>query len=114
LQRQVLQLQAIVRNRGKRLEALEEAVSIIAGNQLPVRALADAATTSRNARPCCRSADRRQRFTSEAAGSRFRLFTPAAELWRWRPGLLLLAAFRTRRAPWLRDLDATAIPKRAN
>jgi hypothetical protein len=40
LQRQVLQLQAIVRDRGKRLEALEEAVSIIAGNQIEARALA--------------------------------------------------------------------------
>jgi hypothetical protein len=40
LQRQVLQLQAIVRDRGKRLEALEEAVSVIAGNQVAARALA--------------------------------------------------------------------------
>ena len=40
LQRQVLQLQAIVRDRGKRLQALEEAVSIIAGNQIAARALA--------------------------------------------------------------------------
>jgi hypothetical protein len=40
LQRQVLQLQAIVRDRGKRLQALEEAVSIIAGNQIATRALA--------------------------------------------------------------------------
>ena len=40
LQRQVLQLQAIVRDRGKRLEALEDAVSIIAGNQIEARALA--------------------------------------------------------------------------
>ena len=40
MQRQVLQLQAIVRDRGKRLEALEEAVSIIAGNQIEARALA--------------------------------------------------------------------------
>ena len=40
LQRQVLQLQAIVRDRGNRLEALEEAVSIIAGNQIEARALA--------------------------------------------------------------------------
>ena len=40
LQRQVLQLQAIVRDRGRRLEALEEAVSIIAGNQIAARALA--------------------------------------------------------------------------
>ena len=40
LQRQVLQLQAIVRDRGKRLQALEEAVSIIAGNQIEARALA--------------------------------------------------------------------------
>jgi hypothetical protein len=31
--RQALQLQAIVRDRGKRLEALEEAVSIIAGTK---------------------------------------------------------------------------------
>jgi hypothetical protein len=40
LQRQVLQLQAIVRDRGKRLAALEDAVSIIAGNQIAARALA--------------------------------------------------------------------------
>jgi len=40
LQRQVLQLQAIVRDRGKRLEALEDAVSVIAGNQIAARALA--------------------------------------------------------------------------
>jgi hypothetical protein len=40
LQRQVLQLQAIVRDRGKRLEALEDAVSIIAGNQIATRAFA--------------------------------------------------------------------------
>jgi hypothetical protein len=40
LQRQVLQLQAIVRDRGRRLEALEEAVSVIAGNQIAARALA--------------------------------------------------------------------------
>ena len=40
LQRQVLQLQAVVQDRGKRLEALEEAVSIIAGNQIEARALA--------------------------------------------------------------------------
>jgi hypothetical protein len=40
LQRQVLQLQAIVRDRAKRLDALEEAVSIIAGNQIEARALA--------------------------------------------------------------------------
>jgi hypothetical protein len=40
LQRQVLQLQAIVSDRGKRLAALEEAVSIIAGNQIQARALA--------------------------------------------------------------------------
>jgi hypothetical protein len=40
LQRQVLQLQAIVRDRGRRLEALEEAVSIVAGNQIQARALA--------------------------------------------------------------------------
>lgn len=40
LQRQVLQLQAIVQDRGQRLEALEEAVSIIAGNQIAARALA--------------------------------------------------------------------------
>jgi hypothetical protein len=40
LQRQVLQLQAIVRDRAKRLEALEEAVSIIAGNQIEARAVA--------------------------------------------------------------------------
>ena len=32
--RQVRQLQAIVRDRGKRLEALEETVSIIAGHQI--------------------------------------------------------------------------------
>jgi len=40
LQRQVLQLQAIVRDRGRRLEALEDAVSVIAGNQMAARALA--------------------------------------------------------------------------
>jgi hypothetical protein len=40
LQRQVLHLQAIVRDRAKRLDALEEAVSIIAGNQIEARALA--------------------------------------------------------------------------
>ena len=40
LQRQVLQLQSIVRDRGRRLAALEEAVSIIAGNQIEARALA--------------------------------------------------------------------------
>ena len=40
LQRQVLQLQAIVRDRGRRLAALEEAVSVIAGNQIAARALA--------------------------------------------------------------------------
>jgi hypothetical protein len=40
LQRQVLQLQAIVRDRGKRLQTLEDAVSIIAGNQIAARALA--------------------------------------------------------------------------
>jgi hypothetical protein len=40
LQRQVLQLQAIVHERGKRLEALEDAVSVIAGNQMAARALA--------------------------------------------------------------------------
>lgn len=40
LQRQVLQLQSIVRDRGKRLAALEDAVSIIAGNQIRARALA--------------------------------------------------------------------------
>lgn len=40
LQRQVLQLQAIVRDRGRRLEALEEAVSVIAGNQIAARAFA--------------------------------------------------------------------------
>jgi lysine/ornithine N-monooxygenase len=40
LQRQVLHLQAIVRDRGKRLEALEDAVSVIAGNQMAARALA--------------------------------------------------------------------------
>ncbi|HEX6112172.1 MAG TPA: hypothetical protein VFZ10_07685 [Geminicoccaceae bacterium] len=40
LQRQVLQLQAIVRDRGKRLEALEDAVSVIGGNQMAARALA--------------------------------------------------------------------------
>ena len=40
LQRQVLQLQSIVRDRAKRLDALEEAVSIIAGNQIAARALA--------------------------------------------------------------------------
>jgi hypothetical protein len=39
LQRQVLQLQAVVRDRGKRLAALEDAVSIIAGNQIAARAL---------------------------------------------------------------------------
>jgi hypothetical protein len=40
LQRQVLQLQAIVRDRGRRIQALEEAVSIIAGNQIQAGALA--------------------------------------------------------------------------
>jgi hypothetical protein len=40
LQRQVLQLQAIVQDRGRRLEALEDAVSVIAGNQMAARALA--------------------------------------------------------------------------
>jgi hypothetical protein len=40
LQRQVLQLQAIVRDRAKRLEALEEAVSVIAANQIEARAVA--------------------------------------------------------------------------
>ena len=40
LQRQVLQLQAIVRDRGRRLEALEEAVSVIAANQIQSRAFA--------------------------------------------------------------------------
>ena len=40
LQRQVLQLQAIVRDRARRLEALEDAVSVIAGNQMAARALA--------------------------------------------------------------------------
>jgi hypothetical protein len=40
LQRQVLQLQAVVRDRGKRLEALEDAVSVIAANQMEARALA--------------------------------------------------------------------------
>ncbi|MGH6900664.1 MAG: hypothetical protein ACREJ5_29615 [Geminicoccaceae bacterium] len=40
LQRQILQLQAIVQDRGQRLEALEEAVSVIAGNQIEARALA--------------------------------------------------------------------------
>ena len=40
LQRQVLQLEAIVRDRGRRLEALEDAVSVIAGNQMAARALA--------------------------------------------------------------------------
>lgn len=40
LQRQILQLQAIVDDRGKRLEALEDAVSVIAGNQMAARALA--------------------------------------------------------------------------
>ena len=40
LQRQVLQLQAIVRDRGQRLAALEDAVSVIAGNQIATRALA--------------------------------------------------------------------------
>ena len=40
LQRQVLQLQAIVRDRARRLEALEDAVSVIAGNQVAARALA--------------------------------------------------------------------------
>jgi hypothetical protein len=40
LQRQVLQLQAIVEDRGQRLKALEEAVSVIAGNQIEASALA--------------------------------------------------------------------------
>ena len=40
LQRQVLQLQAIVRDRARRLEALEDALSVIAGNQMAARALA--------------------------------------------------------------------------
>jgi hypothetical protein len=40
LQRQVLQLQAVVRDRGKRLEALEDAASVIAANQMEARALA--------------------------------------------------------------------------
>jgi hypothetical protein len=40
LQRQVLQLQAIVRDRGQRLDALEDAVSVIAANQIEARALA--------------------------------------------------------------------------
>jgi hypothetical protein len=40
LQRQVLQLQAIVHDRGRRLEALEDAVSVIAGNQMAARPLA--------------------------------------------------------------------------
>ena len=40
LQRQVLQLQAIVRDRGRRLEALEEAVSVIAAKQIQSRAFA--------------------------------------------------------------------------
>ena len=35
-----LQLEAIVRDRGRRLEALEDAVSVIAGNQMAARALA--------------------------------------------------------------------------
>lgn len=40
LQRQVLHLQAIVQDRGQRLKQLEDAVSIIAGNQIQARALA--------------------------------------------------------------------------
>jgi hypothetical protein len=40
LQRQVLQLQALVQDRGRRLEALEDAVSVVAGNQMAARALA--------------------------------------------------------------------------
>jgi hypothetical protein len=40
LQRQVLQLQAIVRDRSQRLQTLEDAVSIIAGNQIAERAVA--------------------------------------------------------------------------
>ena len=40
LQRQVLQLQAIMQDRGGRLNALEDAVSVIAGNQMAARALA--------------------------------------------------------------------------
>jgi len=40
LQRQVLQLQSIVQDRGRRLEALEEAVSVIAANQIESRAFA--------------------------------------------------------------------------
>jgi hypothetical protein len=40
LQRQVLHLEGIVRDRGRRLEALEDAVSVIAGNQIAARALA--------------------------------------------------------------------------
>jgi hypothetical protein len=40
LQRQVLQLQAVVQDRGQRLRTLEEAVSVIAANQIEARALA--------------------------------------------------------------------------
>jgi hypothetical protein len=40
LQRQVLQLQAIVRDRGQRLATLEEAVSVIAANQIEAGAMA--------------------------------------------------------------------------
>jgi hypothetical protein len=40
LQRQVLQLQAIMRDRGQRLDALEDAVSVIAANQIEAGALA--------------------------------------------------------------------------
>jgi hypothetical protein len=40
LQRQVLQLQAVVRDRGQRLRTLEEAVSVISANQIEARALA--------------------------------------------------------------------------
>jgi hypothetical protein len=40
LQRQVLQLQAIVHDRGQRLATLEEAVSVIAANQIAARGLA--------------------------------------------------------------------------
>jgi hypothetical protein len=40
LQRQVLQLQALVEDRGQRLKSLEEAVSVIAANQIEAGALA--------------------------------------------------------------------------